>query len=555
MAQETRGLSSEAVVRPPAVEVYAFGPVVVDVARHVVARDGQPIAVAPKTFELLLVLVRSGGRALSRQELVSALWPDTFVEEANLSFQMSTLRRVLGTGGERWIETVPKVGYRFTPEVTRDPAAASTERTTQDSGHGPADHLAGASPATSSTRIDDTQPPTGLVSRGLVLLPLAVMALAALGALAIAAADLTGRVGDRSYSKVTANPTLPIPSAIPDPTVSRLGAGAKSLTSYTGFEGSPSLSPDGVAGRVSLDRSSWRQPGRVQKARERRRPRSPDVIGGKRVKSGMVTGRRPHRLPPGPCRRPVRHHGDAGTRGERTAGRCGHPACRVGVFGVLAWTPDERWLALGTNIGGENGIWLFGADGWTRRRLTAGSDWGPRFASDGRHMVFVRGLVPSRWQLLMVALDAGGQPVGEPIELVDPYPQRVIAAAWEPGDGALVYSSGGFIGSSRLFRVTLRPDRMGTEGAPVPLTFGDQAMGLDIAATGRLVYAMVFRDSGLWRLDLTEPDRGRRGAEVPASTFDEQSPEFSFDGNSPHHSPDGRELAFASTRSGSQESG
>ncbi len=97
------------------VDVYAFGPVRVDVARHAVCRDGRPVALAPKTFELLLLLVRSGGRVLSRQELLHALWPDTFVEEANLSFQVSTLRKALGEGADQWIETVPKVGYRFTP--------------------------------------------------------------------------------------------------------------------------------------------------------------------------------------------------------------------------------------------------------------------------------------------------------------------------------------------------------------------------------------------------------------------------------------------------------
>ena len=96
MAQETRNLSSEAVVRPPAGEVHAFGPVLVDVARHVVTRDRQPIALAPKTFELLLILVRSGGRVLSRQELTAALWPDTFVEEANLSFR---IRQCAGRSG------------------------------------------------------------------------------------------------------------------------------------------------------------------------------------------------------------------------------------------------------------------------------------------------------------------------------------------------------------------------------------------------------------------------------------------------------------------------
>jgi DNA-binding winged helix-turn-helix (wHTH) protein len=123
VAEEMRSLSPEAVVRPPGGEVYAFGRVRVDVARHLVTGDGQPIAIAPKTFELLLILVRSGGRALSRRELAAALWPDTFVEEANLSFQISTLRKALGEGAEAWIETVPKLGYRFTPPVRTEGAA------------------------------------------------------------------------------------------------------------------------------------------------------------------------------------------------------------------------------------------------------------------------------------------------------------------------------------------------------------------------------------------------------------------------------------------------
>jgi Tol biopolymer transport system component/DNA-binding winged helix-turn-helix (wHTH) protein len=110
-------------------DVYAFGPCRLDVARRLVSRDGRALSLAPKTFDLLLILVRSGGRVLTRQELIDALWPDTFVEEANLSFQISALRKALGDssavagaeadGASQWIETVPKVGYRFTASVLR----------------------------------------------------------------------------------------------------------------------------------------------------------------------------------------------------------------------------------------------------------------------------------------------------------------------------------------------------------------------------------------------------------------------------------------------------
>ena len=78
--------------------------------RRVFSRDGQVVPLAPKTFDLLLRLVQSGGRALSKHELMSALWPDTFVEEANLTFQISTLRKALGECGAQWLETLPKHG-------------------------------------------------------------------------------------------------------------------------------------------------------------------------------------------------------------------------------------------------------------------------------------------------------------------------------------------------------------------------------------------------------------------------------------------------------------
>lgn len=98
-------------------DLYEFGTYRLDVRRRVFTRDEQVVPLAPKTFALLLLLVRTPGRAFSKQELISALWPDTFVEEANLSFQISILRKALGESGSQWIETVPKHGYRFAGEV------------------------------------------------------------------------------------------------------------------------------------------------------------------------------------------------------------------------------------------------------------------------------------------------------------------------------------------------------------------------------------------------------------------------------------------------------
>jgi Tol biopolymer transport system component len=81
-------------------------------------------------------------------------------------------------------------------------------------------------------------------------------------------------------------------------------------------------------------------------------------------------------------------------------------------------------------------------------------------------------------------------------------------------------------------------------GLPEALPFGDQATGLDVARSGRLVYSSRFRDSGLWQLDLTRPTRGLRDIRLLDTRFDEHTP---------HYSPDGTRLAFASTRTGTEE--
>src|SRR5258706_11165229 len=99
--------------------LYEFGSFRLDAGKRLLTRAGESVTLAPKTFDLLLVLAESEGRALTKAELMQALWPDTFVEEANLSFQMSALRKALGEEGTEWIETVPRHGYRFTAAVTK----------------------------------------------------------------------------------------------------------------------------------------------------------------------------------------------------------------------------------------------------------------------------------------------------------------------------------------------------------------------------------------------------------------------------------------------------
>ena len=99
--------------------MYEFGGFRLHNSKRQLTRNGEALALPPKTFDLLLLLVESGGRALTKAELMHALWADAFVEEANLSFQISTLRKALGEDGAKWIQTIPKHGYSFTEPVER----------------------------------------------------------------------------------------------------------------------------------------------------------------------------------------------------------------------------------------------------------------------------------------------------------------------------------------------------------------------------------------------------------------------------------------------------
>ncbi|MGZ4810560.1 MAG: winged helix-turn-helix domain-containing protein, partial [Thermoanaerobaculia bacterium] len=95
--------------------LYEFVPFRLDPAERRLLRNGEPVPLTPKCFDLLVFLVENSGRLLEKRELLAGVWPDQFVEEGNLSFNISELRKALGEGqdGNRYIETVRKIGFRF----------------------------------------------------------------------------------------------------------------------------------------------------------------------------------------------------------------------------------------------------------------------------------------------------------------------------------------------------------------------------------------------------------------------------------------------------------
>jgi len=118
---------------------YEFGPFRLEVGERRLFHDGRAVPLRTKVFDTLCVLVEHAGRLLTKPELMQSIWPDTAVEENNLNHNISTLRRALGdqATGQRYIETVPRVGYRFvatvksapeTPRAVRPAPAAAPER-------------------------------------------------------------------------------------------------------------------------------------------------------------------------------------------------------------------------------------------------------------------------------------------------------------------------------------------------------------------------------------------------------------------------------------------
>ena len=490
--------------------LYEFGPFRLDLERRVFTREHQVLPLAPKTFDLLVLLVQSPGRAWSKQELMHALWPGTFVEEANLSFQISTLRKALGEDAARWVETVPKHGYRFAAQV----------RTTMPSGDVSAEPFSGAKTEPSSVTSRRNTKTVWLASAAVTAALLAVVGF------------LTLR--EPRTAAVRTSPSLAVP-----------------LTAYPGSELMPSLSPDGS--RVAF---SWNGPtldnydiyvklaGPGEPMRLTTNPAPEDSPAWS--PDGRFIAFLRFTSPPAVADLIVI---PALGGAERTLATIFPPPIprRVRPLANLSWTPDGRWLAFSgaTSPNGSRGIGLISVDGSEQRRLTEGGglhDMSPVVSPDGRYLAFLRVRSIGRAAILLLPLTSEWLPSGTPRQLtVDD--NAIPGLAWTPDGRDLVFSSGGHLGLSRIAKVSAVP-QSGRTPEPEYLPFGEQATGISISGTGWLVYAAQSRDTALYELALAGTSKNPIALAAFNSTFDEHTP---------HYSPDGKRLAFASTRSGSEE--
>src|SRR6266849_3599319 len=150
--------------------LYEFGPFRLDPTERLLLRDGHPVPLTPKAFDVLMVLLQHSGHLVEKKQLIEAVWPTSFVEEGNLSVMVHALRKAFGSDHRdpTYIETVSKRGYRFAAEVKLvesapfAPDSFSSEKRYESSGlssSGPSSS-GPASSSSSSARMLAVAPPT-----------------------------------------------------------------------------------------------------------------------------------------------------------------------------------------------------------------------------------------------------------------------------------------------------------------------------------------------------------------------------------------------------------
>jgi DNA-binding winged helix-turn-helix (wHTH) protein len=138
-------------------ELYEFGPFRVDPEKETLCRAGEPVPLTPKTFQVLMVLVRHSKEVVTKDDLLKTVWPDTFVGEANLSRNIFMLRKALGESAQdrQYIITVPGQGYRLAESVHLVPESELS--------------IIAASHSKAEVQIEQTQP-WGWISLAVILL-------------------------------------------------------------------------------------------------------------------------------------------------------------------------------------------------------------------------------------------------------------------------------------------------------------------------------------------------------------------------------------------------
>jgi Tol biopolymer transport system component/DNA-binding winged helix-turn-helix (wHTH) protein len=523
---------------------YEFGPFRLDPGERRFYRDGEIILLPPKEFDLLLLLVRSSGKLMDRESLIKALWPKTVVEEANLNVHISALRKTLGETPDeyRYIETLPRLGYRFIAPVIEISPQGRMEENTLPFRHHPSNSM---SESMSESMLDplsffggerdwslteNIKPGSAPWYRrhltAAVSLPLWLLALAALGILGVFLLNVyrSDPAGGASAADASFN-------VVP-------------LTTYPGHEYHPAFSPDG--NRIAF---VWtgEKGGNVDIYVRL-------VDGGNTVRLTTDPGDdvNPAWSPDGSMIAFYRSTSDGDGvyimpslgGSERKLTNTWANRFSFGSHTWLHWSPDGKWLVLSDKASAAEpfGLYLISTETGERRRLTSPpatniGDCSPAFSPDGKEVAFVRVFSAVVGEVYLVSV-AGG----EPTRLTHDG-GGASNLTWALNGREIIFSTR-YGGRTQLHRVSV------DGGAPQWLAAsGNDAHYPAFSPQGnRLAWTKNTANSDIFRAALTNNPNNREASKPVSSIIVSTALE-----GSPQYSPDGKRIVFQSSRSGASE--
>jgi Tol biopolymer transport system component/DNA-binding winged helix-turn-helix (wHTH) protein len=487
--------------------IFRFGPFEFDAHSGDLRKGPTLLKVPYQSIEILKALLEHPGELVTREQLRERLWPsDTFVDfEHSLNAAVRRIREALGDSADapKYIETLPRRGYRFTAPVESVPQLPTA--------HLPSPDLSAPAPSSASPQ------PDGIQRRRL--------------GLAVAIIAILGLVLWIAWQSRSSFPTPRVP------------ASSIAVTSFPGLEVDPDLSPDGnqlvFAWQrdtednlnvyvMSVDGGDPR-PLTTNPANERGPAWSPD---GSRIAFLRATSS-------GSAVVVVPALGG----GERIVTET-RVAPENGQFRShgLSWTPDGKEIVIvDRGVSGMTTILSCSIATGERRQLTRpAADYGdtsPAMSPDGRSLAFVRyGRGSNLGGIFVQQLDAS-HPTGDAHPLTEDSGTGTLA--WTHDSARIVYERG----DKGLWQVRI------TGEAPEPVLTNVRAVKPSISRNGaRLVYQNTITDANIWRV----PGPGALGAENPHSTSERTVASTMFE-QSPSYSPDGQRIAFVSRRSGNME--